>query len=557
MKKVVALFTLLVFAFSAQSQKPVYPEKYWLEFTDKNHSTYSLSQPQEFLSERALERRQRYGISLSTRDLPVSRFYLDSLKALGLTVLNPSKWLNGVVVQSTDTLLLDTLHTLGFVKDNRTKKTKKERSRAHNQKQNYDFFQPRTIPQTFYRTFDYGRSENQVEMLNGHVLHNLGFRGEGMVIAVIDAGFYRANELPAFDSLWANQQILGSRDFVKGDTINFGGSNHGMKALSTIGGNVPGLLVGTAPKAFFWLLRSEDSHSEHLIEEYNWATAAEFADSVGADLINTSLGYSVFDDKTASHTYADMDGNTTPVTRAADVAAQAGMLVVVSAGNEGGWSPWKYITAPADADSVLTVGAVDAQGDYAYFSSVGPSFDRRIKPDVTAKGQMTTVQGSYGRISSASGTSFSAPITTGMMACLWQAHPELSNMQIIEAARKTASQAQNPDSLKGYGIPDFATAHLYLSLVEQEHFAKTHTIKTFPNPFRSFLSVEIFSDTQQSFNVQILNLFGQVMLKKEVELNGLDFKHIQLTQLNSLTNGIYILRVESENRVVQKKIIKQ
>ncbi len=315
------------------------------------------------------------------------------------------------------------------------------------------------------QSYDYGQAFNQINMLNGIPLHDLGLDGAGMTIAVLDAGFLNADVIEAFDSLWLNNQIIGYKDFVSPLAPDiFDSHYHGTMVLSTMGANLPTEMVGTAPKADYWLLRSEDGATEYLIEELNWASAAEFADSLGADIINSSLGYTTYDDPAQDHTYEDMDGNTTPITIAADLAASKGILVVNSAGNSGS-SSWHYIGAPADGDSVFTIGAVNSSGNYASFSSTGPTYDDRIKPNVVAQGQGSTVISAYsGNVTSGNGTSFSSPITAGMVACLWQAHPNKKNTEIMEAIQQSASQALNPDSLLGYGIPDYFAAHSTLSL---------------------------------------------------------------------------------------------
>ena len=315
--------------------------------------------------------------------------------------------------------------------------------------------------QELENVFEYGRGDNQITQLNGHFLHNRGFRGEGITMAVFDAGFYHVNSLPSFDSIRANNQILGTRDFVDGGTEVYDADTHGMQVLSTIAANMPGQFVGTAPKAQFWLFRTEDGSSENVIEEYNWVCAAELADSVGVDIIHSSLGYYDFDDNQQDYDWEQLDGNTAVSTIGSDIAASKGILITTSAGNEGN-DPWRHITAPGDADSCLTIGAVNSRGMYVYFSSQGPSADGRIKPDVCGKGMFSTVQGRTGSIATASGTSFSGPIVAGLVACLWQAFPNATNMQIIEAIQKSSTQYNNPDEKLGYGIPDFNLAYFYL-----------------------------------------------------------------------------------------------
>jgi subtilisin family serine protease len=468
MKILILLSTAVLISILSTAQ--VAPDKYWVRFTDKDDSPYSIKNPEAFLSKQAIDRRNAQGISVVENDLPVNPAYIDSVVNTGATLLNVSKWFNSVTVFTENQEVLDAIDALSFV----LSVDKGGVKPVHGKETGKPFFKNETITEipeedllkgnTCGRGYDYGQAWNQINMLNGIALHDLGFDGSGMTIAILDAGFLYADEISAFDSLWINNQILGYRDFA--DPINpdiFNSHSHGTSVLSTMGANLPGEMVGTAPKANYWLLRSEYGPSEYLIEELNWASAAEFADSVGADIINSSLGYTTFDDPSQDHTYQDMDGNTTPITIAADLAASKGILVVNSAGNSGNNS-WQYIGAPADGDSVFSIGAVNAYGNYVSFSSKGPTYDGRIKPDVVAQGSGSTIINAYsGNVSTGSGTSFSSPITAGMVACLWQANPTKRNTEIMEAIRQSASLANNPDTLLGWGIPDYFLADSILS----------------------------------------------------------------------------------------------
>ncbi len=303
----------------------------------------------------------------------------------------------------------------------------------------------------------YGLSVYQIGLMNGQFLHNQNYKGQGMQIAVLDGGFYHADEYPAFDSLWANNQILGTRDFVD-PTVSFFQTNyHGMSVLSCMGGNIPGQLIGTAPKASYWLIRSEDTDTEYLVEEDNWVAAAEFADSAGCDIISTSLGYYTFNDASMNHTYADMDGKTTRVTKGANIAFSRGMLVFASAGNEGTYS-WKHIIAPADGDDVIAVGAVNRDSVAAPFTSLGPASDGDVKPNVSAVGWNTYLETNNGDLGHLSGTSFSAPVMAGMAACLWQMYPDATARNVKNIIEMSCNKYNNPDSVVGYGIPDMAKA---------------------------------------------------------------------------------------------------
>ena len=448
-------FISLNFSFS---QLRVAPDTYVIRFKDKANSSYSIEKPLDFLSERAIYRRQKYNIPITEQDIPVNKTYVDSIKHLGFDIYGTSKWLNCAIVHTQDSTLIGKIKYLAFV--DTSKIVKKEKAK-------YKVPAPEKITveskaDTFF-TYDYGYGKNQVRIMNLHNLHNKGFTGKGIQIAILDAGFKNVDRLKGFDSLRTNHQILGIKDFVERDTDVYRDATHGMQVLSTIAANYPEKLVGTAPDAKFWLLHTENEHSENLVEEYYWVLGAEFADSVGADIIHSSLGYNNFDDTLVSYKYEDMNGDIAPASVASDIASSKGILCVTSAGNEGD-APWRYITSPADADSCLTVGAVSGENLIANFSSVGPTPDGRIKPEVVAQGAFVWVLLPKRGVTFSFGTSFSGPIIAGAVACLWQAHPECTNMEIIDAVIKSADKYQKPDDEYGYGLPDFNKADLYLKM---------------------------------------------------------------------------------------------
>jgi len=311
--------------------------------------------------------------------------------------------------------------------------------------------------------YDYGNSFDEIHLHNGEFLHNIGLRGSGMQIALLDNGFNNFTSFDAFDSVNVNNQVLGTWDFVAREQNVSDDGSHGMSCFSTIAANIPGQFIGKAPQANFWLYQTEDNSSEYPIEEFNWACGAEKADSSGADVISSSLGYATFDDASLNHTYADMNGNTTMAVIAADLAAKKGVLVFVSNGNFG-TSAWHFLSTPADGDSVIAVGAVDASGTVGSFSSYGPSSDGQIKPDVASVGVSAVLETSAGTIGSGNGTSFACPNMAGLATCLWQGFPELSNMKIRSALWQSASRADSPDDRMGYGIPDMKKAFVNLLL---------------------------------------------------------------------------------------------
>jgi serine protease AprX len=552
----------ILFMISLQLSAQKVSDRYIVKFQDKNVSAKSFSEPENFLSVKAIERRVKHRVAIDSYDLPISSDYLAKMRAIGAKVIYQSKWLNTIIVETSDPDCITQIEKLPFVAHIQEFIDATTISAINSEK---PFFSNEIIlPSNKYlsskagqstTSANYGSAFNQIDMISGIPLHDRGYRGQGMTIAILDAGFNSADILDAFDSLWANNQILGTHDFVEPDNnvFNTGIASHGMMVLSTMGGNLPGQLIGTAPKASFWLLRSEYEPTESLIEEYYWVNAAEFADSVGADVINSSLGYTEFDNPLENHTYADMDGNTTPITIGADRAAQKGILVVNSAGNDGA-KPWHFIGAPADGDSVFSIGAVDPQGNYAFFSSTGPTFDGRIKPNIVSQGAPAAVADLNNGVSFGNGTSFSSPIIAGMSACLWQANSSYSNMDIINALQQSGSQSANPDSLIGYGIPDFVAADTFLS---QNNIIQTSRddIRISPNPFNASLSI-VFEkplSVGNSIHITLESING----KKVRDLSDLTGNEkITIDNLANLTPGVYILFVNSNNNQWVRKVVK-
>jgi serine protease AprX len=520
------------------------PSKYRVIFADKDFG-YSLDDPSEFLSPAAIERRQKLGIPVTENDLPVSPFYISTLQSYGVKVINSSKWFNSVTVLVQDTSVLNDIASLPFVIKNIH--AFEEGHAVNNKNSN-------TMSVDKFSEFDYGPSWLQTAVHNGHLLHQNGYTGNGITIAVLDAGFSNADTLPVFNRLFENGKILGTRDFVEPGNNVYKEATHGMSVLSIIGGYQTEGLIGTAPDASFWLLRTEDGSTEYIIEEDNWIAGAEFADSAGADIINTSLGYSVFNDSSQNHTYNDMDGNTTRVSRAADIAASKGMLVIVSAGNQGNVQ-WKYITAPADGDSVLTVGAIDRTSILASFSSRGPSSDGQIKPNIVAFGQGIYVAGADGSVRQGNGTSFSAPVITGLSACLWQANPDMNAQEIFSAIIESADRFYNPDNDYGYGLPDYNLANLLLKAKKQSP-EKNAGISAFPNPFYNHLYVFFKEPVSTSINIRLFDLMGkEVFQNTYAEVPERKFLMLE-SDLERIQRGIYIIRIESGDLSGNFKLIK-
>ncbi|MBN2728213.1 MAG: S8 family serine peptidase [Bacteroidales bacterium] len=567
MKKLFALMLILAIAGSAYAQ--TWGAKYRVQFTDKNNSPYSINNPQAFLTQRALDRRTNQGIVVTESDIPVNQTYIDSLINLGAEIFNVSRWFNTATVFLGDTTLVNDIEALTFVSSvTMTRpyfqlRVKQPRNGGGNsyegevnplsQKITQGLSQDQNMRRTMYA---YGDGFNQANMIGVDYLHGLGYNGTGMFIAVLDAGFYHVDQLDMFDSLRSSGRLLGYKDFVTPGNDLFQESTHGMSVLSTMAGYVPGLLIGTAPGASYWLLRSEDAGSEYVVEEDNWIAAAEYADSVGVDVINSSLGYTDYDDDSPNYTYSDMDGNTARVTRGADMAASKGILVVNSAGNSGN-SYWRYIGAPADADSILTIGAVNSMGIIASFSSLGPTADGRVKPTVCAQGEGTYVVSSADGVYPGNGTSFSSPVMAGAVTCLWQANPTFNNMEVIEAVKRSASRYANPDSMYGFGIPNMAVAHMVLSGQEMPASENENFLLANPNPFSEEIDMILFATQSGTAVIQVLDSNGKKVWQNK-DFNYIPgYNYYLISGLNSLSNGIYILSVSCDSFKLTHKLLKQ
>ena len=464
MKRILLLFILLSVAtayVAAGGKRPVkksYVYRYYL--TDKQGTTFSVDKPQRFLSERSIARRQRQGLPIDSTDLPVPHQYVRQFAVKGATVLGTSRWQNTVVVRAADTLLLNRLARLPIVRESCCVYIAPDSIdiddnitwNVHDSFNRWDSV----------RNEPYGMAADQIEMLNGRRLHEAGLTGKGMVIAILDGGFQNYDRIPALQ----RAKVLGVRDFVSSgnpDGPDYPGKDfhqidHGRRVFSAMAAYAPEVAFGTAPDASYWLLRTEEPPTEQPVEEDYWTMAAEFADSVGVDVINSSLGYHKFDDGLPSYRLRDLDGKTAFISRSASMLAKKGIVHCNSAGNSG-MGEWKKIGVPADAPDILTVGAVDKKGALASFSSIGPSQDGRVKPDVVALGHNTTLISGRGTLVHDMGTSFSTPVTCGLVACLWQGLPQLTALQIIELVRRSADQYDAPNNIYGYGLPDFWKAY--------------------------------------------------------------------------------------------------
>jgi subtilisin family serine protease len=560
MKRILVFLSIGLSLCSLSAQ--VAPGKFFIEFRNKGGNPYTLDKPGEFLSEQAMLRRQNQWIGYDSTDLPVTPSYIAGVQKFVLKVSAVTKWLNGIIVDLSDTTLIDSILSLPYVQAVGRQAGPQRESPQFTEKFSLESVSNKEIlDQGIFAIdneapggYNYGASYTQIHMVKGDLLHLQGFRGKGKVIAILDAGFQNADVLNVFDSLRTNGRILGARDFVNPGNDVYREHPHGMEVLSIIGGNIPGKLIGTAPEASFWLYRTEDTGSEYIVEEYYWIAAAEVADSAGADIITSSLGYTTFSDPRQDHTCAEMNGYTTPVARGANLAARKGIIVTCSAGNSGGTS-WKCMSSPADALGAMGIGAVDSLGHYAGFSSVGVSTSR-IKPNVVAQGEKTVLAASDGAIIRGNGTSFATPIIAGMMACLAQAVPAASNYELIRATELSASQVSNPDSLLGYGLPDFSKAIGLVGIGEITR--SSESTRVVPNPFEVDFTLVIYSKRAGRCSLSVLDLSGRQITtpfgfqvkegENRIPAGGNQFKN--------LTPGFYFLRVTGEGQTTTTPLIK-
>ncbi len=519
--------------------------------SDKASTVFSIDRPEEFLSERAIQRREKQGIAITEEDLPVSENYVNQISGLGVNVFFSSKWMNAVIVQM-DSSMIEDLSDLSFIDS--IQYVAKGVRLSYEQS-------PVEIPESFETPRNISATTDfQLAMLHADLMHQDGYRGEGMYIAVLDAGFPGVDQYKPFEHIHKENRLIAYRDFVtnSGNPFLFASSAsaHGTSVLSTIAMDYGEEVQGIAPKAGFILCITEDVASEYRIEEYNWLLGAEFADSVGADVINGSLGYSTFNDSTMDYNLEQLDGETAIVTMAANKAASKGMVVVVSAGNSGNKS-WKYVTPPADAEEILVVGSVNGMGERVSFSSLGPTSDGRIKPDVMALGSPATIFDGPGfpdRVTYGSGTSFSSPLIAGLAAAVWQANPDWSSKEVIDAIKYSGNMALSPNVEMGYGIPDYRLAVSTNELSLADIFENKITV--YPNPFHEGkINIDLTGVNREPFiDLAITDLKGASLLNYRIDPKSSSSKY--QIDFPAAENGIYLLRVTSRSYNKTIKLIK-
>lgn len=529
---------LLLFLVLFNSSLIFSQEDAWVYFSDKPNASTYLSNPLTMLTQRSINRRLKQGIALDNKDIPVALNYINQVKnSVGIAVKAKSKWLNAVHVFGSDANIKALKSNLSFVSS-----IQFANKNIAFKGFNISDIKTKSKLENATTNFNYGSSATQINMLHGDYLHQQNYTGTGMIIAVIDAGFPGVNTFSAFQRMRDNNQILGGYDFVNRSTNFYTGVPHGASVLSTMAGFVDGSLVGTAPDAQYYLFISEDGVNETPLEESLWVEAAERADSLGVDVINTSLGYTTFDNPTYDYTYADMNGSTTFISRGSEIAFSRGMVVVNAAGNEGAGS-WHFISAPADAPSVLSVGAVDASQMAAFFSSFGPTFDGRVKPDIVSMGFASIIINNSGVVATGNGTSFASPILAGLVACLWQANPNATNAQITEAIKNSGSLFAAPTAQLGNGIPNFQTAFTTLAIQKQQ----LQTLGFYPNPAKEIVFINAPQAT--TIKVKIMDILGKIIYQKTV-------KHLETINISFLAKGMYVINLNTENQYKTFKLIK-
>lgn len=520
--KLAVLFILIVSPSWAQINR------YMVFLKDKTGSSYSTSLPGQFLSQRSIDRRIKQAISVVAEDLPVNETYVSQIKNTGADVFFRTKWMNGVLVQC-DASVISIIQDLSFV-------------------DHVEFVAPNTKLLSGGRKKTNHRAKNstsaaktqaQLQMIGLDEMQQAGYKGESIYIGIFDSGFQGVDVTAPFHHIFDENRInvAVSKDFVYNTADVFQYDEHGTEVFSVIAAYQEGNFTGGSYEANYQLYVTEDAGTEYRIEEYNWLFAAERADSAGVDIINSSLGYYDFDDASMNYAKSAMDGQTTVVTRAAQFAADRGIVVVCSAGNEGGLA-WQIITAPADAKDVLAIANVNAEGLRAGSSSIGPAADGRIKPDVAAMGVNTTVIKPDGSVGSVSGTSLSAPLITSLVAGVWQRYPELSNLEVIDAIRRSASQANSPDNFLGYGIPNFIAVVNYLEELPQEN-----VFEVYPNPVISdTFTIKPFDPNQVvTCRLEILSSQGQLVYGSDANFSWLNRTYT--ASLSPFAAGIYFLRI--------------
>jgi len=520
-----------------------------VEFIHKQPTPYSIFKPQFFLSARAIERRIIQGVEIDERDLPIAPIYIEKIQALGVGIHNKSKWLNAISIHTEDQTVLQKIAHLPFVKSVRPmgKFRKAKKGKIYTKRPEID--------SSKHQNNAYGLAHNQIDMLGGIQLHQLGYTGKDVQIAVVDGGFKNIYRMAVFDSMYLENRLLGTKDFVDGDDFVYEGSTHGTNVLSIMAAKRPNLMIGSAPDAAYYAFRTEDTRGEFQIEEFNWIAAMEYADSLGVDVVNSSMGYNRFDDENMSYRYEDLDGKTALITQGANIAVEKGLFIVNAAGNDGS-APWHYLFAPADAYNIFAIAAVDENRQLTDFSSWGPTADGRIKPDIAAQGGKTAYASmvkydvGYG-----DGTSYSCPVVTGMVASLKQAFPYVQNKRLQEVLRQSGHLASSPHEALGYGIPNFWEA--FMSLADSSIFIE-HNGRLRSSQKLVYKQAHVYVDAQKAgkITLKLFNALGKKLYEEQLILVPNRFNKFSIPNFDQYGKGTYALNIQFNNRVYWAKLVK-
>ncbi|MBT7242593.1 MAG: S8 family serine peptidase [Flavobacteriaceae bacterium] len=535
---------LLVLTILSIQQGVAQSQDAWVFFADKENVEASLADPILIMTQEAIDRKTLQGTPIDERDVPVNENYITQIKNIyGITVRSKSKWMNCIYVIG-DQYNIESLLDFSFVTD------------VEYADKSLNLFPGGPIENKFALeeasqniNYNYGAAANQIEMLSGDYLHELDYTGEGMIVAVLDAGFPSIDTNPGFQKMRDENRILGTYDFeARIENVN-GTSSHGFNTSSDIGGFLQDEFVGTAPQASFYFFVTEYTPSETPVEEAWWVEALERSDSLGVDVVNTSLGYRGYDNPNYDHSYEDLDGQTTFSARGANIAFDKGMILVTSAGNSGN-TDFPTVGTPGDSPGTLTIGAVNSNGNYASFSSIGPTVDGRVKPDLMAQGVSAAVINTGGNVDFSSGTSFSSPIMAGVITCLWQSRPEVPNGHIMQIVRESANLYNNPTDQMGYGIPNFENAYAALQELGFEDEFLMSNFALYPNPVTSKINIS-FPEGISNCTFTIYSILGNKVLSTEISRN------LNSVNIESLNSGMYIASINSNNKQISFKIIKE
>jgi hypothetical protein len=492
-------------------------------FKDKASSTFSINQPSYYLSPKAIAKRIHLQIDIDSLDLPVNTNYLEDLIQSGAKVIYTLKWFNAALI-TYDLSNQNTIFNKPYI-------------------DHVDVLVSSSLGGTLIsqsNSTHYGNSTSVMEFMDVPYMHQLGYRGDGVLIGVIDSGFEGVDTLSLYKRLRDENRIVYTYDIADQESNVYNDHMHGTYVLSVLAADSASYYVGIVPDASYVLLRSEIANKELRIEEYNWVKALEIADSCGVDVINSSLGYNLFDVLHQSYTINDMNGSTTICAQGTHFAYKKGLIIIVSAGNEGNKS-WQKVTTPGDSPYVITVGSVNSTGYKSDFSSMGPTTTGNIKPDVVAIGNVFPCVGPDGKIKVTGGTSLASPMITGMVAAILQKESTMPPAEMMALLKRSASNHLQPNNQIGYGIPKFKEAIDLLSLK-----TLSKSLYVYPNPAQVGITPKLILP-DNSYEVSIYDTRGALLLTKELnaEWGIMDLP----IEMNQWAAGMYVIVIHTASDV--------